>query len=519
MGVGRKFPDDAAPMIVHSSGSATAKPSFGPLILRGASWKLTSQIVVQLGRICFVLVLARLLTPGDFGLVAMSLVITGFVIAFADLGLGAALVQRHTIDEQDRSTVFWTGLGAGMLLTLAGIALSGPLAAFYGEAAVQGLAAALSLSFFVTALGATQRALLVREMNFRTLELATIAGVYVGGIVGVACASAGWGAWSLVVQQLTNVSVSTAVIWLTSPWRPHLNWSSASLRSLGGFGGNVLGTRLTYAAQESALPLIVGRSLGSGSLGIFTIAYTIVLQPLSRLAIPIGEVLFPAFSRLQHDLERLADMWLRGLRVLASFCIPAMAGLVVVAPDLVPLLLGDQWDDAVPVLQILAWVGLLQALGAWNGAILLGLGKARVLFRATTAILVTYVVAFLIGVQWGTIGTAIAYAIAATGAECLLLLLATDALGISFFRPLRMVGGVAQATLVMVVATVALRALLVEADTPASVLLVVVIAAGIATYAALLKWRAPEVLAEIRSVLERRRREAAPARVAGNSEA
>ena len=156
------------------AGSVKSTASFRAVVLRGASWKLGSQIIIQIGRIGFVLVLARLLTPSEFGLVAMALVITGFVIAFADLGLGAALVQRQTIDERDRSTVFWVGLGAGAVLTLAGIALATPLAAFYGEPAVRGLMAALSLSFFVTALGATQRALLTRQMNFRTLELAMI---------------------------------------------------------------------------------------------------------------------------------------------------------------------------------------------------------------------------------------------------------------------------------------------------------------------------------------------------------
>ncbi len=501
------------------SGSGTEAPSFGALVLRGASWKLTSQILVQVGRVGFVLILARLLTPNDFGLVAMALVITGFVIAFADLGLGAALVQRQTIDERDRSTVFWIGLGAGLVLTVAGIALAVPLAKFYGEPAVQGLMAALSLSFLVTALGATQRALLTREMNFRTLEVSTIAGVYAGGTVGIACASAGAGAWSLVIQQLTNAGVATTVLWLTSSWRPRLICSLASLRSLGGYGGNVLGTRLTYAAQESALPLIIGRSLGSGALGIFTIAYTMVLAPLGRLAIPIGEVLFPAFARLQREPARMADFWLRALRVLAAFCIPAMSGLVVVAPDLVPLVLGDQWVDAVPVVQILAWVGLLQALAAWNGTILMGLGRANTLFRATSAFLIVYVIAFLVGVQWGIVGTAVAYAIASTGLEAVYLLLTTRALAISFFRPIRTLGGIVQAALVMVVVIAGLRAALVQADVPEGIRLLVVVASGIVIYGLVCRWRAPEVFAEIRSVRRRRRNGAALARVPGEVEA
>jgi O-antigen/teichoic acid export membrane protein len=490
------------------SRAAATPASFGSLILRGASWKLFSQIAVQIGRISFVLVLARLLSPRDFGLVAMALVITGLVIAFADLGLGAALVQREAIDEQDRSTVFWTGMGAGILLTLTGIALSAPLASFYREPAVRNIMAVLSLSFFVSALAATQRALLTREMNFRTLELATIAGVYLGGTVGVVSAAAGWGAWALVTQQLTNSGGSAAMVWLTSSWRPRLTFSLASLRSLGSYGGNVLGVRLTYYLQESALPLIIGRTLGSASLGLFTIAYTIVLAPLTRLAIPVGEVLFPAFARLQNEPERMSELWLRLLRVLAALCIPAIGGLIVVAPDLVPIVLGEQWKDAVPVVQILALVGLLQALAAWNGTILMGLGKANTLFRATLSFLVVYVVAFIVGVQWEIKGIAVAYALASAAMETVYLLLTTRALGISVFRPLRAVAGVVQAALVMVLVTAALRAALVHEQVPAGLRLVAALVCGIVTYFVLCRWRAPEVFAEVRSVRRRRREDA-----------
>lgn len=486
--------------------SPKARASFGALVARGAAWKLGAQIVIQTGRIGFMLVLARLLTPSEFGLVAMALVVTGFVIAFADLGLGAALVQRQTIDERDRSTVFWVGLGVGALLTLLGVALSGPLAAFYDEPAVRGLTAALSLSFFITALGATQRALLTRDLNFRTLELATIAGVYVGGATGVACALSGVGAWSLVAQQLAIPTVTSLVLWLTSAWRPHMTVSLASLRSLGGYGGNVLGARLTYAVQESALPLIIGRALGPGALGVFSIAYLIVLAPLGRLAIPVGEVLFPAFARLQGDRERMASMWIRALRVLAALCVPAMAGLIVVAPDVIPLVLGEQWVDAVPVVQILALVGLLQALSAWHGAILLGVGRARTLFRATSAFLVVYVVAFVVGVQWGLLGTAVAYLTASIGVEIVYLSLTTRALGVPFALPILAMGGIVRGTIAMVMVIGGLRIALAETVLSDALIAVVLVAVGSVAYAIAITWQAPAVVAEVRALLRRHAR-------------
>ena len=144
----------------------------GSLIVRGIGWKFASQVTLQLSRLVVGIVLARLLSPHDYGLAGMVIVFSSLVIVFSDLALGAALVQRASLSERDRSTVFWVAAGAGLLFTVAGVALSGPLADFYGEPEVQPLFAALSLSFLVTSLATAQRALLIREMNFRSLSCA-----------------------------------------------------------------------------------------------------------------------------------------------------------------------------------------------------------------------------------------------------------------------------------------------------------------------------------------------------------
>jgi O-antigen/teichoic acid export membrane protein len=430
----------------------------------------------------------------------MVLVIAALVTAFSDLGLGAALVQRRTIDDDDTSTVFWAGLAVGALLTVAGLALAGPVASFYGEPAVRGLMAAMSLSFVVTALGATQRALLTREMDFRRLELRTILGVVAGGAAGVGGAVAGWGPWSLVVQQLTTAIVSTAVLWFTLRWRPRFVFSRRSLRSLGGYGGNILGVRLAYYLQDGSLPVLVGRFLGAGALGIFTVAYTVILAPLTRLALPIGEVLFPAFSRMQDEREELARLWLRALRVLAAICVPAMVGVVVVAPDFVSVLLGAKWHAAVPIIQILAWVGLLQAMQAWNGPILAGLGQAKTLFIATVAYLFLYVASFLVGLHWGMHGVAIAYAIVSTVLEASYLLLTSRALGVSFAAPLRAVWRVSLAALGMGLGVALVRTLLVREGVPPSIRLAVAVITGMAIFASLCVWWAPGVFSEVRAL-------------------
>ena len=480
-------------------------------VLRGVSWKLTGQLSVQILRVGFALILARLLTPEDFGLAAMAMVVAGLVIAFSGLGLGAALIQRTTIDERDRSTVFWTSLGFGALLTAVGIALAGPISHFYGQPAVQGLMAALSLSFVISALGATQRALLLREMEFGRIELSVVASVLIGGVVSVLGALAGWGAWALVAQQLATVTSGAAFLWLACTWRPRWMFSRGSVRSLGGYGAHVLGTHLAYRTQESALPIIIGRTLGASPLGIFTIAYTVILVPLTRLAIPIGDVLLPAFSRMQDDRSRIAEYWIRAIAVLAGVCAPAMVGLVIVAPEFVAVVLGAQWSAAVPVIQILAWVGLLQALGAWNTTVLMGLGKTRPMFRVTLLLLVLYVASFIVGVHWGLIGVAVAYAVAETVLSSLYFWVITRALGVPFTAPLRALGGVAQATLLMGIAVAVLQLALDTRQLSPVLQLGAVVALGVVLYPLALAWRAPAVAGEIKTLRRRRRdRQEAP---------
>ena len=189
---------------VRPIGEQSPQTTAGSKIRSGLAWKAGSQVTLQISRIVVALLLARMLAPHDWGLAAMVLVFSGFVIVFTDNALKTALIQRRDLREEDRSTVFWLSAGVGLLLALAGIALSGPLAAFYGEPEVRPLFIALSIGFFVTALGTTQSALLARDMEFRRLELRQIAATLVGAVAGISIALADFGAWAIVGQQLAE---------------------------------------------------------------------------------------------------------------------------------------------------------------------------------------------------------------------------------------------------------------------------------------------------------------------------
>ncbi|HSC92511.1 MAG TPA: MOP flippase family protein [Gaiellaceae bacterium] len=483
--------------------------SLGSRIVRGLAWKVGSEAFGQVFRIVVAIMLARLLAPADYGVAAMALVLTSLVPIFADLALGAALVQRKELSEDDRSTVFWTSVAAGVVFTTIAVASAGAVAAFYGEPQVKPLFMALGLTFLISSLGTTQAALLTREMDFRSLELRVMAGSFVGGIVGVAVAAGGGGAWALIGQQLAIVSVSTALLWRFSPWRPTFRFSRQSIRELGGFSGQVFGARLLFYANRNVDAILIGRFLGAKALGAYALAYNVMLSPLSRLAWPIQTVFFPAFASIQDDRERMARMWLRVNRLVAAVTVPAMAGLVVVAPEFVRVVLGDRWSSAIPVIQVLAVVGLLQSLQSLNSSILQATGRAGILLWYSFVALTLSLVGFVGGLHWGIVGVAAGYAVASVFIESYYTLLTARALDLPFRSVLANLSGVAQASAGMLVCVLALGTVLPDMADAAR--LAILVAAGVLSYAVFCLWRAPEVLAEARGLRrDRTRADAVP---------
>jgi O-antigen/teichoic acid export membrane protein len=485
-------------------------PDLRGRVLRGLLWVGASQAGGQLTRALVAIFIARLLTPAEYGLAALALVFATLVMVFSDLALGAALIQRKTLSAVDRDTAFWTTMVAGVIFAALGVTLSGPIAALYGEPDAQPLLLVLSLSFLVSAFGATQQNLMLRDMDFRRVEVLPMAGGVVGGIAAVVAAVYGAGAWAIIVQHVVAVVVTTLLVWQRSTWRPHRAFSWASLRDLGGFSAYMLGQRVLFYLQANGDRFLIGRFLGTSALGVYAVAYNTMLVPASKLGGPLQRVFSPAFSRIQDEPERIAATWARVARLIAAVSVPALGGLVVVAPDFVPLVLGAHWDAAVPVVQILAWVGIVQAVQVINMDILLARGRSRTMFRFALVVTASHVAAFAIGLEWGVIGVAAAYAISTTLVEPAQTVLAARALHVSPMIFVRAIFGVFQAAAGMCLAVLALRVALVDAGVPAEARLALCIVVGVAVYGVLSLWRVPELAAEVRDLVSRRRRRPAP---------
>lgn len=467
------------------------------LVLSGVLWKLLRQAVSFGSQLVVVLILARLLTPRDFGLAAMVLAFGGVVALLTDLSFGGALIQRPTLTEADRSTAFWTSLGAGTLFGIVAVLASGLVADFYGEPRVRWLFAAFGLAFWLEALSTTQGALLTRELRFRQNETRIILATLVGAVVSIALAALGAGPWALIGQTLTAAAASTLLLWRVTDWRPRRIYSLASLRDLGGFAGNVFAARALWLVNRNTINLLLGRAAGSAALGIYTAAWSMTLAPLTRIAIPIQSVFFPTFSRLR-DPAQIGEAWMRANRLVAAVTMPGLLGLLVVAPEFVAVVLGPRWHETVPVIRVLAYVGIIQALQAFNAAILSTVDRTGTLLRAGVIVTAATITAYAIGVRYGLVAVAVAYAISNTIVEPWVAWLTMRAIDLSAVAVLRSLAGVTTAALLMAAGVFAAQQGLVLTSLPTAARLALEILIGIALYVPLCFWRAPQVVEEVR---------------------
>jgi O-antigen/teichoic acid export membrane protein len=352
------------------------------------------------------LVLARLLTPSDFGIVAMLAVFVGVAGVLADGGFSAALIQRQDVDHDDESTVFWCNLAIGLLLA-ALLACAGPwLAAFYHEPRLRAVTVAMAPMVLASAAGAIHFALLIKRLEFRTLAIAGGVAACVSASVSIAMAALGAGLWALVAQGVVAAVATTVLLWWLHPWRPAWVFEVASIRKLAGFGAYHLASTLMESAYTRLYSLLAGRMFGARSLGYYANAENTRQLPASFLASLVARVALPMLSQAQAD-PLLARRGLQlSIRVMMLLYAPIMLGLVVLAEPVVEVLYGRQWLPAVPLLQILALAGLLYPIHMINLHALMAQGHARLMFRLELIKKTGGVLLLLFGARYGLVGLA-----------------------------------------------------------------------------------------------------------------
>ncbi|GGI05396.1 lipopolysaccharide biosynthesis protein [Egicoccus halophilus] len=336
----------------------------------GLQWTYGASIFGALLQVGYTAAMGRLLRPADFGVLAVATVFLRFGQYFAQMGVGPALVQAPSLTDRRISTAFLTNLGLSTAVVAVFVAIAGLAQNLLDDPVVVPVARVMALGLLFSALGATSNALLRRELDFRRLAIIQLVSFVIGYlVVGLGAALLGAGVWSLVAAHLSQSLLNTILTLLARPHPVRLGWNRRDAGALLRFGGRV--SIISYAEflGMSLDTLIIGRVAGGSALGQYNRAYLLVTLPLERLMQGVQSVLFPAFSRIQDERERLARVYRSALGIAAALLIPTAAGMAVAAGPLVRVVLGDQWDQAASVLPFLT-VSAVGSLLALFGAVI-----------------------------------------------------------------------------------------------------------------------------------------------------
>lgn len=460
-----------------------APRSRGHAAASGVIWAGISQAGRVLIQMATLAVLSRLLPPVDFGLLAMATVVTVFATLLRDLGTAAAVIQREDLGNELLDTVFWFNVCLGGVLALAILLLAIPVSTAFGEPRLAGVLAALAVSFPLASTGAVHQALFERSLEFRTLARIEISSVSLALVVATIAARNGMGVYSLVLNAIATVALTSLQLWWASQWRPTRRWSAAEFRSLWGFSSNLGAFQVLNYFARNADTILIGRFLGAADLGWYNMGYRIMLFPVNSLSGVVSRALFPVLSRRQSDNAAFATIYLKTTSAIFVVTAPLMAGLWVLREPFVEVVLGKRW---LPVAEILGWlapVGMMQSLLTTVGLIYMATGSTKQMMRWGVFASTVVVVALIVGLHWGYLGVVRCYAAVTFLLAYPAFAIPLKLIDIGIMDLLRSVLPQLVTAVVMAVVVAFLDNAFLDAAEPA-LKLVVLIPAGVITYVA-----------------------------------
>ncbi len=358
------------------------------------------------------MVLARLLTPADYGLIGMVSVVVNFAVMFKDAGLSTATVQKDKISHEQISTLFWINVFISVMLGLCVLVGSPLVAWFYGKPELTAVTAALSLSFILSGMSIQHAALLRRHMRFGSLAVVQIASQVITLTVTILLALCGWRYWALVGGSLTTALSTVALTLFFCPWVPGRMQKRSGVRDMLKFGGHLTGFNFINYFSRNADNILIGRFIGADALGLYAKAYQIFLMPISQIRGPLTQVATPVLSSLKDQPERYVKYYQRLLDVMASLTMPLTVYCTLESQFLIQLLLGSKWLGVVPVFRILAIAGVVQAIAGTRGLVLISQGFTKRYFYLGLFFAIVCISSFIVGLPYGIKGVALSYTIA-----------------------------------------------------------------------------------------------------------
>lgn len=350
-------------------------------VISGLAWRGSADIAQQVLQIVFTIVLARLLTRGDFGLVAMALIVNRFVKALTSIGFGAAIIQSQEITKGQISAIFYIQLALNAILTAIVVLGAGIAASFFEEPGLTQVIRALGFVIFLQTFQ-FPNILLRKRMDFKNFSIVEISSMVISNIIAIIMAFYGFGVWSLVWRLLMQRAIFGVLSFYYGKWLP----SKPEFKGIGpffNFGINMLGAHILYFFAENMIGLLTGRFLGKEIMGLFNIAYNLAIVPATKIQSILTSVLTPGFSKIQYHVEKFRTNYIKALNLTSLVFIPFMVVLMAISKNLIPTFYGSKWQEAGNYLLILAVVGLLRGLSHILRSAIIAKGKSQIIFMST----------------------------------------------------------------------------------------------------------------------------------------
>ncbi len=375
-------------------------------LVSGLAWTSLSTFGRRVLSLLANIVLARLLAPADFGLVAMAAVVIGFIDVFKDLGTGAALIQREHISDKLLSTLFWFNAAFGIVASAIAVLCAPLVAQLYNEPRVAAVVSGLAASFVLSALAITPNSMLQRQMQFAVLSRIELTAAAMSYALGIGAALMGHGVWSLVYQVLANSAIFLVLAWSASRWRPRVVFAWTELKTVMHYSLNLASYNVFFYVAQNADNLLIGRYLGSEALGWYDLAYRLMTFPMQAVSAVFGKVMLPYYSQAQADLPRFRQAFQQVAAAIAFVTFPLMLGVLAAREPFVLTVFGPRWTPVITLLAMFAPLAALRSIQTTTGSIYMATGRTDLQLHWGVVSNLIVIAGIVAGLPWGITGVA-----------------------------------------------------------------------------------------------------------------
>jgi PST family polysaccharide transporter len=378
-------------------------------VFTGVKWVTVANISRQILSMISIIILARLLSPEDFGTYAILMIFVTFLTVFRDMGTTAVLIHIPKPSSLLLSSVFYLNLSIGVGFSIILTLLAPAISAYFETPKLEEMLQFISLIFIISSLAIVQKALFQKNMDFKQISIIETISLFLGIFAGILSAFYGLGVYSLIIQSLLTSLIDTTLVYRYSSWYPSTKFSFGEIKKIWKYSANLSAFEFMNYFSTNADNFLIGKYLSSSALGIYSVAYKIMLYPLQNISRTLMRVLFPAFSTIKDDNQRFKKAYLRVIFFISLVSFPLMIGLIVTSDVFVNVLFGDKWIGLVTLLIILAPSGMLRSIFTTVGPIYTAKGNTDIQFKLGAVNSILTIIGFVIGLSYGVNGVAFAY--------------------------------------------------------------------------------------------------------------